>query len=216
MRRGRAIGVRGRVLAAGAGAVLLLSATGAAASATASTGTEPGRDTAAAVQTVLDRVLGQGNAVVVVSDTIRTSSGTTSTQQYGSGVPQRIAVATSGTSKALVQQNAVDSATTVVATPPGGLVRQSVSVAVDRAHLGGRSVAAIRTLVGASAGIVAARGDTLSVVVTRFARPAAVPAAAPDPLALLMPYVPQLIWVLGAVVALGVLAGAVRGRRRPA
>ncbi|TDS81048.1 flagellar M-ring protein FliF C-terminal domain-containing protein [Amnibacterium kyonggiense] len=214
----RSVGVRARVLVAGVGAVLLLTGTGAATAATASTGTVPGGDTAAAVQAVLDRVLGPGNAVVVVSDTIRTSSGTTSTQAFGSGVPQSVVAATTGTSALLVQQDAVSSTSSTVATPAGGLVRQSVSVAVDRAHLGGRSVAAIRALVVSSSGIVAARGDRLSVVVTRFARPAPAPAPAPapTPLTLLLPYAPQLIWVLGAVLALAVLAGAVRGRRRPA
>jgi flagellar M-ring protein FliF len=213
---GRSAGVRARVLAAGAGAVLLLTATGAASAATASTGTVPGAATAAAVQAVLDRVLGPGGAVVVVSDTIRTSSGTTSTQAFGAGVPQSVAVATTGTSRALVQQDAVSSTTTTIATPAGGLVRQSVSVALDRAHLGGRSIAAIRTLVASSAGIVASRGDRLSVVVTRFARPLTVAQPAPGPLTVLLPYVPQLIWALGAVLALAVLAAAVRGRRRPA
>ncbi|MGT2426679.1 flagellar M-ring protein FliF C-terminal domain-containing protein [Amnibacterium kyonggiense] len=211
----RSNGVRGRVLAAGAGAVLLLTATGAAAGAIASTGTVPGDRTAAAVQTVLDRVLGPGGAVVVVSDVVRTSSGTTSTQVFGPGVPQAVSTSTSGTSTSVVQQDAVDAATTTVVTPAGGLVRQSVSVAVDRARLGGRSLATVRALVVGAAGIVPARGDRLSVVATRFAHPVAAVAPAVTPLTLLLPYAPQLIRVLGAVLALAVLAAAVRGRRRP-
>lgn len=208
-------------MAAGVGAVLALTVSTAALSASASTGTAPGTGTAAVVQSVLDRVLGPGSAIVQVSDTVRTSTGLTTTQQVGSAVPSSIATlgttTASGSSQAVVQQNAISGTTTTVATPAGALVRRSVSVAVDRTRLGGRSLAAIRALVTGAAGVVASRGDRVSVVVTRFAAPVA-PAVAPSPtpLSLLLPFVPQLLWVLGGVAALAVLAAAVRGSRRPA
>jgi flagellar biosynthesis/type III secretory pathway M-ring protein FliF/YscJ len=104
----------------------------------------------------------------------------------------------------------------VLTTPAGSLVNQSVSVVVDRAHLGSIRLATLRRLVTASAGIVASRGDRISIVVTRFAKPAPVRSTASGPLAWLMPYVVPAIWALGAILAVLILGVAFRGGRRPA
>lgn len=206
----------------GAAAVLLLGPVllwpVAASAASASTGTVPGSDRAAAVQTVLDRVLGPGNATVVVTDTVRTSTSRTTSVRWGSGVAASVAadavVSAGGASTAVTQQNLVGGTTTVLTTPAGALVDQSVSVAVDRAHLGSTTLATLRRLVSATAGIVPSRGDRVSVVVTRFARPAPPTPVAVSPLATLLPYAVPAIWALGAVLALVILGAAVRGARR--
>lgn len=196
----------------------LLLAAAASASASASTGTLPGSARAAAVQTVLDRVLGPGNSTVVVSDTVRTSASTTTSVRWGSGVP--VATASSattvpgiGTTRQSGVQNAVGGTTTAVATPPGALVDQTVAVAVDRAHLGANRVATLRRLVASAAGIVPARGDRLSLVVARFARPVVAPVPQPTLLALLLPEAVPAIWVAGALLALLVLISGIRRSR---
>ncbi len=192
----------------------------AATAAFASTGAAPGSDRAAAVQAVLDRVLGPGGSTVVVADTIQTSATGTASVRWGSGAAASVAatrvVSPGGTSSTTAQQNVVGNTTTLTATPAGALVDQSVSVVVDRAHLGSTSLVTIRRIVTAAAGIVPSRGDRLSVVVARFARPVPVPApaAAAGPLTPLMPYAAPAMWVLGALAALLVLAAAVRGGRR--
>jgi flagellar M-ring protein FliF len=192
----------------------------AASTAFASTGPMPGSDRAAAVQTVLDRVLGPGNSTVVVADTIRTSTAATTSVRWGSGVAASLAANTvvtpGGTSVATSRQNLVGGTTTVVATPAGALVDESVSVVVDRAHLGGTSLATLQRLVAATAGVVPSRGDRVSVIVARFARPTTVAAAVVSPATLLMPYAVPALWALGAIVALAIVAAAVRGGRRPA
>ena len=190
----------------------------AAVSASASTGVVPGTDRAAAVQTVLDRVLGPGNATVVVSDTIRTSSGTTTSAQWGTGTAASTTSSTvvtpGGSSVATTSRNLVGGTTTTLADPAGTLLSRSVSVAVDRAHLGSTSLASLRKLVTGAAGVVPARGDRISIVVTRFARAATVVAPPISPLALLLPYAVPAIWVAGALLALLILARTVRGPRK--
>jgi len=198
------------------GALLLVAA--AAGSASASTGPAPGGDRAAAVQTVLDRVLGPGNSTVVVSATVRSSASATTRVQWGSAVPvvaamSRAVVPGVGATTVRAAQNAVGGTTTTVATPPGALVRQTVSVAVDRAHLGRTSVAALRRLAASAAGLVPGRGDRLSLVVATFARPAVVAAPRPSLLAALLPDAVPALWGAGGLLALLVLAGAARGRR---
>lgn len=189
----------------------------AASTAFASNGTVSGSDRAAAVQTVLDRVLGPGTATVVVSDTVRTSSSQTASVQWGSGVVGSIAqntvVTAAGTARATTQQNLDGSTTTVTSTPAGSLVDRSVSVVVDRAQLGSTSLATLRRLVTASAGVVPSRGDRVSVVVATFAKPALPVTAAVTPLALLTPWAVPAMWAIGALVALLILVAAVR--RRP-
>jgi flagellar M-ring protein FliF len=200
--------------------VVLLLVTAPAAAASASTGTTSGDRRAAAVQTVLDRVLGPGTSVVVVTDTIRTSSSATATVRWGSGVARSAAasstvVAGVGAYRSVVQQNLVGGTTTSTVTPRGGLVQQSVSVVVDRAHLGGTTAGTLRRLVTSAAGIVRSRGDRLSLVVTPFAkRVAPVRAAAPGLPALLLPYAVPLLWTFGGVAATVLLAAWAGGRRR--
>lgn len=203
------------MIAAAAFALLPVSA------ASASTGTVGGDERAAAVQAVLDRVLGAGNAVVAVSDTIQTSTSAVADVQYGSGVAgvvgsTRTVVAGAASSREVVQQNLLSGATTSTVTPPGALVRQSVAVAVDKAHLGRTGLATIRRLVAAAVGLTPSRGDRLSVVSATFAQPAATPVVAAAPFAWLMPYVAPTIWTFGGVVALGILAAMFGGRRRGA
>ncbi len=59
--------------------------------------------------------------------------------------------------------NPINKATEVVTRGPGGVERQSVSVAVDEAAAGELDMAALTAAISAAAGIDAARGDTLSV-----------------------------------------------------
>ena len=190
----------------------------AASTAFASTGSVPGSDRAAAVQAVLDRVLGPGRSTVVVADTVQTGASQTASVRWGSGavgsIAQRTVVTPSGTARATTQQNLDGSTTTVTATPAGSLVDQSVSVVVDRAHLGGTSLATLRRLVTAAAGIVPSRGDRVSVVAATFAKPAPVIVAPVTPLTVLMPYAVPAIWVLGGLIALAIIVAAFR--RRPA
>jgi flagellar M-ring protein FliF len=138
--------------------------------------------------------------------------------QWGSAVPvstaaSRTVVPGVGTTAQGTAQNAVGGTTTTVATPPGAVVRQTVSVAVDRARLGRTSVTALRRLVASAVGLVPARGDRLSLVVTRFATPVAVPAPQPSLLAVLLPDAVPAIWGAGGVLAVLLLAGAARGRK---
>jgi len=209
--------MRGRRAVVGGAAVLLLWPL-AASTAWASTGTVPGGDRAAAVQAVLDRVLGPGGATVVVSETIRTSSSTSTSRQWGSGVVGAIAtdrvVTSGGTTTSSTRQDLVGGTTTAVATPAGALVRQSVAVAVDRSKLGSTSLASLRRLVTGAAGIVGSRGDRVSITVARFAHPSASVAPAISPLTLLLPFAVPAIWALGAIAALLILVRAVRGGRR--
>jgi flagellar biosynthesis/type III secretory pathway M-ring protein FliF/YscJ len=192
----------------------------AATAASASTGPAPGSDRAAAVQAVLDRVLGPGNSSVVVSETIQTSTTGTTSVRWGSGVVASVAaseVTTSGgTTLATVQQRLVGGTATVVATPAGTHVDQTVAVAVDRAHLGTTSLATVRRLVTAAAGIVPSRGDRVSVVAARFAPPVPVRTAAVGPLTMLLPFAVPAIWALGALGGMAVIAAAVRGGRHHA
>jgi flagellar M-ring protein FliF len=208
---------RGRRVAVGVAAVLLLWPL-ASATAFASTGTVSGADTASAVQSVLDRVLGPGGATVVVSDTVRTSSSTSTSTRWGSGAVGSIAtqrlVTPGGTVIDATQQDLVGGTTTTLATPSGALVRQTVAVAVDRARIGSTSVAALRRLVAGAAGIVPSRGDRVSITVAPFAHRAAVVAPAASPVALLLPYAVPAIWAIGAIAALLILVRAARGPKR--
>ncbi|WP_375389796.1 flagellar M-ring protein FliF C-terminal domain-containing protein [uncultured Amnibacterium sp.] len=211
---------RGRRRALGAAVLAAAVAVLPVAIATASTGTVDGDERAAAAQAVLDRVLGPGGSVVVVADTVQTSTSATSTVRWGSGVVGSVASTSisgrgAGVSRSIVQQDLVGGTTTSTVTPAGALVQQSVSVAVDRAHLGTTRLATIRRLVAAAVGLTPSRGDRLSVVAATFAKaaPPRVPAA-PGPLALAAPFVGPLLWTLGGVAALGILTVLVEGRRR--
>jgi flagellar biosynthesis/type III secretory pathway M-ring protein FliF/YscJ len=185
----------------------------------ASTGTDSGDERAAAAQAVLDRVLGPGNSVVTVSDTVRTSTSTTSSVVWGSGVAGATATSLttsgSGSTTHVDQQNLVGGTDTVTVTPPGALVRQSVSVVVDRNHLGAMRLSSIRHLVAAAVGLTPARGDRLRVAAAAFAaaRPPAAPPA-PSPFAVVLPFATPVLWGLGGVVALAILGASFGGRRR--
>lgn len=207
--------------AAAIGAVLLATLL-IAQPASASTSTGPGSARAAAVQAVLDRVLGPGNAVVVVSDTIQSSTGTSSSVRWGTGVAASAASSTltvqgAGASVASTQQNLVGTTVTTTVTPAGALVRQTVSIVVNRTQLGSVSIAALRRMATAAADIRPARGDRLSLVAAVFAK-AAAPAVAPavTPLTVLQANGVPLIEIAGAVIALTIVLALLRGRRRPA
>jgi flagellar biosynthesis/type III secretory pathway M-ring protein FliF/YscJ len=138
--------------------------------------------------------------------------------RWGSGVVAAVAtdrvVTANGTTTSSTQQHLDGSTTTAVATPAGAIVGRSVAVAVDRSKLGSTSLASLSRLVGAAAGVVASRGDRVSIAVVRFARPAAPAAPAVTPVSLLLPSAVPAIWALGGIAALLILVRAVRGGRR--
>lgn len=215
--------VRGRRrLSAGIAAAVLVAGLAALPTsvALASTGTVRGDQRAAAVQTVLDRVLGPGSAVVVVSDTVRTSTSSTTAVRWGSGVAgsvvaSRTVAPGTGSARSTTQQDLVGGTTTSTVTPAGALVRQDVTVAVDRAHLGTVRLATIRRLVATAAGLTPARGDRLSVVTAAFVKAPAVPAPVPPgPWSIVVASAVPLLWTAGGVLALGIVGAAVGGRRR--
>ncbi|MET0161280.1 MAG: flagellar M-ring protein FliF C-terminal domain-containing protein [Microbacteriaceae bacterium] len=85
-------------------------------------------------------------------------------------VPQAEGTAGDGayTNESSSRTNAVDRTVETVTTPAGGVERQTVSVALNQAALGGADVANIEQLVAAAAGIDAARGDAVAVQVVDF------------------------------------------------
>jgi flagellar biosynthesis/type III secretory pathway M-ring protein FliF/YscJ len=106
----------------------------------------------------------------------------------------------------VASRNAVDRTVTTVATPSGSLLRRTVTAVVDKRRIGTASVSRLKRLIRAAAGLVPSRGDRLTVVVTPFARSAAVAspgAATPSPLLGLA--VPGM-WAAGGVLALQVPA----------
>ena len=196
-------------------AVLVLVALGAAPAEAAAPASS---DRSAAVQAMLDRVLGPGGAFVQVAQQVNTSSGVRTSVRYGAAVASATqfgALQQSGGSSAWgTRQDAVDRSTTTVATPAGALVRQTVTVLVDRARLHGSSVRALRRLVASAAGVQAARGDRLLLVVTRLVKPPAAPLPASRPIDPAAVAVPAM-WTAGG---LGCVVIALLGlrRRRPA
>jgi flagellar M-ring protein FliF len=94
------------------------------------------------------------------------TGGSTATGVLG---PDNIAVpsGTSGngsyTSTSADVSNPVDKETQVVTSGPGGVTRQSVSVAVDATAAKNLDMTALTSAISAAAGIDASRGDTLSV-----------------------------------------------------
>ena len=212
---------RRRLALLGVAAALTLAPIATATAATpTSSATVSGSHRAAAVQAVLDRVLGPGNAVVTVSDTIQTSTMASTSVSWGTGVAGSSAatlttVAGATTSKSITQQNLVGGTSTATVTPPGSLVRQSVAVAVDRAHIGTRSLASLKHLVASAAGIARSRGDSLSLVVLPFAKPAAAVApVSPSAVSVLMPYAEPAFWGIGGVLAAVILALIFGGRSK--
>lgn len=154
----------------------------------------------ASVQSMLDRIVGTGNATVAVAATISSETAEVTSERFegaaetpalnesvdtetytgtGGGQagvlgPDNIAVpAGEGgegtyTSEQTVRNNAVDKVTETRTIPAGGVARQTVSVAIDRAAAGNLSVADVQNLVAAAAGIDADRGDQISVELVDF------------------------------------------------
>lgn len=96
---------------------------------------------------------GAGAAGVLGPDNIAVPSGS-STAGTGTG---------SYTSTSTDVTNSVNKSTQVVTTPPGGVQRQSVSVAVDAKAGGALDMTALTQAISAAAGIDPTRGDTISV-----------------------------------------------------
>lgn len=94
---------------------------------------------------------GAGAAGVLGPDNIAVPSGSATT---GTG---------SYTSTSTDVTNSVNKSTQVVTTPPGGVQRQSVSVAVDAKAGGGLDMTALTQAISAAAGIDTTRGDSISV-----------------------------------------------------
>lgn len=149
----------------------------------------------AAVQALLDPLVGPGKSAVTVTaeldqdstqktsenysatEGLPPSASSTTTETYTGGDssatgvlgPDNIAVptgdATSGTysSTSTDVTNPINKETEVVTSGPGGLERQSVSVAVDTDAAKDLDMASLTTAISAAAGIDTARGDTLSV-----------------------------------------------------
>jgi flagellar M-ring protein FliF len=154
----------------------------------------------ASLQSMLDTVVGPGNANVRVAATLSTSQVTTKTQsiQTRNGKPVtaptqtqtqtqtftgngtvpggtlgQAGIATTGNQVSNYRQTssstqyAIGQVSQVIQQAPGAIQRLSVAVAVN-SHVKGVSLARLRQLVAAAAGIVPSRGDTLSVVALPF------------------------------------------------
>ncbi|WP_309069409.1 flagellar basal-body MS-ring/collar protein FliF [Microbacterium sp.] len=153
---------------------------------------------AGSIQEMLDQVVGAGNATVTVAaemtnesservdetyttpDEAVPSNEQTKTESYtggagGTGVlgPDNIAVPNgdaggSYESTETTRNNVVNKSTETVTTPPGGVRRQTVSVAVDTDAAAGMDVGALQDLVATAAGVDAARGDEVTVELMAF------------------------------------------------
>lgn len=149
----------------------------------------------AAVQSLLDPLVGPGKSAVTVTAELNLDSSQRTTEEYSAtpdtpplaestkteeytgtgdsatGVlgPDNIAVPNdtenggSYRSESRDVTPAVNKATEVVTSGPGGVERQSVSVAVDEAAAESIDMKALTAAISAAAGIVVERGDTLSV-----------------------------------------------------
>lgn len=149
----------------------------------------------AAVQALLDPLVGPGKSAVTVTAELNQDSSQRTTEQYSAteGVPpsasstktetyngggssatgvlgpDNIAVPTDGATSGAYSStstdvtNPINKETEVVTSGPGGLERQSVSVAVDSQAAANLDMPALTTAISAAAGIDTARGDTLSV-----------------------------------------------------
>ena len=89
---------------------------------------------------------------------------------------------------------------------PGQVQRLSVAVAVNSKLKGGYSLAKIKAMVAAAAGIVPKRGDTLNVVALPFATQTKTPAAATSPFGSIFSIGKILLLVLGVVGAILLMA----------
>ncbi|TFD47265.1 flagellar M-ring protein FliF [Cryobacterium frigoriphilum] len=160
-----------------------------------------------AVQAMLDKVVGSGNATVVVAADMSSQTGerveetftnpvdtpalteTSDTETYtGTGATaggvlgtDTAAVDTGGDgtfdSESTTRNNAVNKVTESTVIPAGQINRQTVSVALN-ADVAGLNVADITSLVSSAAGIDATRGDAVTVEVMAFDATGAAAAAA--------------------------------------
>lgn len=190
------------------------------------------QSTQAAVQAMLDTVLGRGHAVVRVVADIGLGNGSVTSTRWGPTGPafnQGSAVVTGpqATPVAVATQraNALGSTTTSVQTPPGALLRETVSVAVDTAALGRVTLGRLRPLIDSAAGVDVARGDVVTVVAVPFSTAAATASAAAAAAAATQHAADDRMRVIGAaatvaggLLALGLVTALIarRRRRRPA
>ncbi|GAA3649245.1 hypothetical protein GCM10022202_06150 [Microbacterium marinilacus] len=153
---------------------------------------------AASIQTMLDRVVGAGNATVTVAAEMSRATSErvdetytnpedappateqTRTESYtggtgGTGVlgPDNIAVPTgeaggSYESTETTRNNMVNKSTETITTPAGDITRQAVSVAVDSGAVAGIDVTQIEDLVATAAGLDGERGDEVTVALMSF------------------------------------------------
>ena len=160
-----------------------------------------------AVQAMLDKVVGVGNATVVVAADLSTESASrveesftsptealtlsdsVDTETYtGTGgaaagvLGTDTAAATDGTdgtfsSESTTRNNAVNKVTENRTIPAGSITRQTVSVALNADAAAGINVADVTSLVASAAGIDAVRGDAVTVEVVAFSTAGATAAA---------------------------------------
>lgn len=175
-------------------------------------------DRSSQVQAVLDRVLGPGASIVEIAATVRTGARSTSSVVWGNATASSTAgyrVRTAlGSSAGSSQIDAVDRTTTTVVTPPGALLQQTVTVAVDRRAMTGVPLHRLRRLIASAAGVTPSRGDRLLVVATTFAVPTTSRPSARPWTDALVPLAVPAIEVGGGLVAAVILAIALGGRRR--
>ena len=160
-----------------------------------------------AVQAMLDKVVGVGNATVVVAADLSTESASrveesftsptealtlsdsVDTETYtGTGgaaagvLGTDTAATTEGTdgtfsSESTTRNNAVNKVTENRTIPAGSITRQTVSVALNADAAAGINVADVTSLVASAAGIDAVRGDAVTVEVMAFSTAGATAAA---------------------------------------
>ncbi|NRD26628.1 flagellar basal-body MS-ring/collar protein FliF [Frigoribacterium sp. VKM Ac-2836] len=114
---------------------------------------------------------GTGATGVLGPDNIAVPTGTNGTTTAGTGADGGY------TNESTTKNNAVDKVTESLAVPAGEVSRQTVSVALNSAAANGVNMQSVRDLVGAAAGIDAARGDTVQVAQVDFDTSAADAAA---------------------------------------
>lgn len=195
----------------------------------------------ASIQSMLDTIVGPGNANVRVAATLSTNQVTTKTQsiQTQKGKPLTTptqtqtqtqtftgngtvpggtlgttGIATTGNQVSTYKQTssttqyAIGQVTQTVQQAPGAIQRLSVAVAVN-SHVKGLSLAKLRQVVAAAAGIVPARGDTLSVVAVPFPALATTPSGAGSSLfGSILGIAKVVLLVLGALGAILLMSRA--------
>jgi flagellar M-ring protein FliF len=195
----------------------------------------------ASLQSMLDGIVGPGNANVRVAATLNTSQVTTRSQtiQTQGGRPVttptqtqtqtqtftgngtipggtlgQAGIAAAGNQVSNYRQTststqyAIGQVTQTVQQAPGSISRLSVAVAVN-SKVRGVSLAKIRQVVAAAAGILPARGDTLSVVAVPFqAVPAASAGATNSLFGSIFGLAKVVLLVLGALAAILLMSRA--------